>query len=561
MRQQTRRSTLVAFGMIAAAAATAAKAAWLRSRARALAVLVDRDEESPAAGSTRVPPSDGFVVVTAAGVHVDPATAAAAIAHASGHDLDVVDLVPGDLPVGTLTALLLQIDPATYRHDRLAVGRGAGHACVVRSGVLDRIAWAEATEATDVPGTADDATDPGGSRWRELDPVAYLELSRRLKRYAPTSTDLVVAPRMCAVDPHPAWRMPSLRALAGVAAPALAPLPAVTAVLAGLAPLVHPVAGAAALVAYMAEPRIVGRGGPVRSRDVAVSDLLARPARALASAVRPFTQPAPAPVRRHRARLAEADRQRRAGYDADAARLAGFFEPRRTECPWCGESDLDRAVQVPDLFQGKPGTFVLDECGGCGHVFQNPRLTLDGLDHYYRDFYDGRQREHTELMFSFAGRSYRDRAAMLDGVAEPKRCLDVGTGHGYLCLVAQEMWPDTRFDGLDLTPNVIEAQHRGWVEHGYHGLFPDLAAELTGGYDVVSMHHYAVMLLAKRLAPAGGAPWDPADTAARRLGRAVVYGGLLPAAGVAVALDRALLPAVRRWPVLSNAYRVLARKG
>ncbi|MBN2622841.1 MAG: class I SAM-dependent methyltransferase [Acidimicrobiales bacterium] len=636
MRQQTRRSTLVAFGMIAAAAATAAKAAWLRSRARALAVLVDRDEESPAAGSTRVPPSDGFVVVTAAGVHVDAATAAAAIAHASGHDLDVVDLVPGDLPVGTLTALLLQIDPATYCHDRLAVGRGAGHACVVRSGVLDRIAWAEATD-----------TDPGGARWRELDPVAYLELSRRLKRYAPTSTDLVVAPRMCAVDPDPAWRMPSLHALAGVAAPALAPLPAVAALLAGLAPLVHPVAGTAALVAYMAEPRIVGWGGPVRSRDVAVSDLLARPARALASVVRPFAQPAPAPVRRHRARLAEADRQRRAGYDADAARLAAFFEPRRTECPWCGESDLDRAVQVPDLFQGKPGTFVLDECGGCGHIFQNPRLTLDGLDHYYRDFYDGRQREHTELMFSFAGRSYRDRAAMLDGVAEPKRWLDVGTGHGYFCLVAQEMWPDTRFDGLDLTPNVIEAQHRGWVEHGYHGLFPDLAAELTGGYDVVSMHHYlehtrdpaveldaaatvleagghllievpapesllgrhlgwlwgpwlqpqhqhfvplanlvaalgdrgftvlavergsvhqpvdlsyAVMLLAKRLAPAGGAPWDPPDTAARRLGRTVVYGGLLPAAGVAVALDRALLPAVHRWPVLSNAYRVLARK-
>jgi SAM-dependent methyltransferase len=79
---------------------------------------------------------------------------------------------------------------------------------------------------------------------------------------------------------------------------------------------------------------------------------------------------------------------------------------------------------------------------------------------------------------------------MVRGVAEPKRWLDVGTGHGYFCLVAGEEWPETRFDGLDLTPNVVEAERRGWVEHGFHGLFPDLADDLTGRYDVVSMHHY-----------------------------------------------------------------------
>ncbi len=143
-----------------------------------------------------------------------------------------------------------------------------------------------------------------------------------------------------------------------------------------------------------------------------------------------------------------------------------------------------------DLFQGKAGTFHLDRCRACAHVFQNPRLSLAGLDHYYRDFYDGLALEHTETMFTLAGASYRGRAGMLRGVAEPKRWLDVGTGHGYFCLVAQEMWPDTRFDGLDLTPNVVEAERRGWVERGFHGLFPDLADELTGRYDVVSMHHY-----------------------------------------------------------------------
>ena len=145
---------------------------------------------------------------------------------------------------------------------------------------------------------------------------------------------------------------------------------------------------------------------------------------------------------------------------------------------------------MPDLFQGKPGVFHLDECRACGHVFQNPRLSLDGLDFYYRDFYDGRAREHTETMFTLAGASYRGRAQMLVGVTRPKRWLDVGTGHGYFCLAARETWPETRFDGLDLTPNVVEAERRGWVERGFHGLFPDLADDLVGAYDVVSMHHY-----------------------------------------------------------------------
>jgi SAM-dependent methyltransferase len=535
----------LAFG--AAAAMTIAKALWLRGRAQALPVLrqgaAPRGEAPIARGcgpaATGAPHLDGsvvteaagvgvagFVVATAAGVDVDPHTVAAAVAHARAHDLDVVELVPGDLPTGVLMALLTQIDPATYRHDRLAVGRGAGHAAVVRRDVLERAcgsaeaaddrSGADTPRALDapqgVPGTSrvgpdlvaapggpDEEATPvlqgrsGGGGHTGLDPVAYLELSRCLKRYAPTATDLVVAPGLRAVMPDPAWRVPHLRALTGVAAPALAPLPVAGAALAALAPLLSPAAGAALLAAYLAEPAIVGRGGPVRPRDLhgaGVAGVIGRPRRALADAIRPLVTEPPPAVATHRARLAEDDRRRRATYAVDATRTASFFEPPRTTCPWCGAADLAALVRVGDLFQGKPGTFRLDECRACTHVFQNPRLSLAGLDHYYRDFYDGVQREHTELMFSFAGPSYRGRAAMVRGAAEPKRWLDVGTGHGYFCLAAKEVWPETRFDGLDLTTNVVEAQRRGWVERGFHGLFPQLAADLAGGYDVVSMHHY-----------------------------------------------------------------------
>ncbi|HEX6421500.1 MAG TPA: methyltransferase domain-containing protein [Acidimicrobiales bacterium] len=650
-----RRPNLASAGLAAIALTIVARGLWLRGRLRSLAVLPEGGEADVdlAAVSGRgggdldqAAADGGYTVVTAAGVEIDPATAAAVVRHARRHGLDVVDLVPGDLPSGVLAALLTQIDPATYRHDRLALGRGAGHAMVVRAAVLDRLDPADRPGADPVADPADaaerSATEPAAG----LDPVAYLELSRRLKRHAPTGTDLAVAPRLRAVPPDPAWRVAHLRALAGVAAPVLAPLPAAGAVLACLAPLAGRFAGGAVLAAYLAEPRLVAAGGRVRPRDIGAAGLAARPVRAVAGVVLPPVRRPPA-VRAHCDRLAAEDARRRAAYAADAHRLDALLEPRRATCPWCGGETIDRLVTVPDLFQGKPGRFHLDECRGCGHVFQNPRLSPAGLDYYYRDFYDGVQREHTETVFGFAGPAYRARAAMLRRHAEPKRWLDVGTGHGYFCLAAQEMWPDTRFDGLDLTPNVTEAQRRGWVEQGFEALLPEVAADMTGGYDVVSMLHYlehtrdpaaeldaartvlepgghllievpapesaigrrlgwlwgpwlqpqhqhflplanlaaaleerglrvvaaergaahqpvdlsyAVMLLAKRLAPAGSAPWEPPPTPVRRMAHAATYAALLPLAGVAVALDHALVPVVRRRPMLSNAYRVLARK-
>jgi SAM-dependent methyltransferase len=36
----------------------------------------------------------------------------------------------------------------------------------------------------------------------------------------------------------------------------------------------------------------------------------------------------------------------------------------------------------------------------------------------------------------------------------------------------------------------MDAERRQWVERAHIGLFPDLAGELAGSFDVVSMHHY-----------------------------------------------------------------------
>ena len=169
---------------------------------------------------------------------------------------------------------------------------------------------------------------------------------------------------------------------------------------------------------------------------------------------------------------------------------ARFFEERRPDCPWCGSADLAPLLRSPDLVMGKPGMFTLERCGGCEHVFQNPRLTPDGLNFYYRDAYDGLGTATAEAVFLTSVESYRGRARMLEPFTTPKAWLDVGSGHGHFCATAREIWPDTVFDGLDQGDGIEEAERRGWITTAHRGMFPELADELAGRYDVVSMHHY-----------------------------------------------------------------------
>ncbi len=207
------------------------------------------------------------------------------------------------------------------------------------------------------------------------------------------------------------------------------------------------------------------------------------------------------------------------------------FEARRDACPWCGSPDLSGRLDTTDLHQYKAGAFHLDECGACGHIFQNPALSPAGLDYYYRGFYDGAAEELTEYSFAAMGRIYRRRADVIGRFAEPRALLDVGTGHAHFCLVARQRWPEARIDGLDLSDSVEEAARRGWIDTAYRGVFPDVAEGLPTSYDVVTMHHYLehtreprreLAAAVKVLEPGGHLVVEVPDTAspwARRLGR------------------------------------------
>ncbi|WP_371618683.1 class I SAM-dependent methyltransferase [Streptomyces sp. NBC_00454] len=453
-------------------------------RLRAIPVLpVTAPMVGPAAAG--VPRAAGWRLLTARGVEPDAATFLAACAHAEREGLRVLDLVPGDLPAERALGLLRLVDPAGYRQDRLGEGRGAGFAVLVRESVLARAGV--------------DPAEPCST------PAELLALTRRLKEYASDATGLAIAPALSCGPPAEAGgaaRAGELRAQ-GLPPGALA-----AAQLAGLALLAGAAVrqgrwGAAAAGLYWIQPYLaLGLpGAPLRPGDLALATA-ARPVRSLGAALRTAAATSASATRGVAAgdpavggSVAQ-DPSARAAARADAYRgdlTAGtdrFFEPRRPDCPWCGSPRLSVRVRVPDLLQGKPGRFTLERCGSCGHVFQNPRLSLEGLEFYYRDFYDGRGGEGAATVFGRLGAAYRGRAEMLRPHTEPASWLDVGTGHGHFCNAARAVWPGTRFDGLDMGEGVHGAERRGWVETGHQGQFPEFAVKLAGQYEVVSMYHY-----------------------------------------------------------------------
>ncbi len=169
-------------------------------------------------------------------------------------------------------------------------------------------------------------------------------------------------------------------------------------------------------------------------------------------------------------------------------------EPRRETCPVCEARELVVHLRSHDLLQHKPGRFALERCRGCRHVFQNPRLSLAGLDYYYKDFYDGLGESGMEFIFGFGvrGAVSRTHAWMVrDSYGRRRGAGSMSArGHGHFCIAALAELPDTTFDGLDLSESIEEAKRRGWVETAYRGLFPELAPTLAGRYDAISMSHY-----------------------------------------------------------------------
>ncbi|GAB3684178.1 hypothetical protein GCM10027589_53530 [Actinocorallia lasiicapitis] len=434
--------------------------AWrLRARLRTLRPL------SPAAPGGADDPA--FVLFTAVGVTVPVEVRRAAEQHARDNGLGLVDLLPRDLPFDGILDLARHLNFADYRQDRFGMGRGACHAVLVSREAARQAGMVEK-----------DAYDPD-----ELSAMTV-----RLKLYT-GEADIVVADFRG--QDQTAFRRARMRAMVFVLPQTLSlpqTLLAAAAgyllVLGGIA--VAPLAGLALAVGYCLLPLLVFAGTPVTPRDlwrVCATRLLYTPlsiVRTLRAPRTPWEQ-----------RLIAAREEARGWYREEIDRGVERFVRERSEvCPWCGAPELRRQVRTWDILQGKPGRFTLERCLRCRHVFQNPRVTDEGLAFYYKDVYDGLGDVLAERILASNTSWYLARAAMVRRVTEPEAWLDVGTGKGHFCRVARTVMPRTRFDGLDFGVAVLEGEQRGWLDRGFRSELIEAAPELAGQYDVVSMHHY-----------------------------------------------------------------------
>jgi len=87
------------------------------------------------------------------------------------------------------------------------------------------------------------------------------------------------------------------------------------------------------------------------------------------------------------------------------------------DCPLCGDQQTRLVVESPDNQWGVPGTFRAVQCLNCGHVYMNPRPTLETIAACYPDNYG----PHQNLPRPSAG----DQPASKTSVESPAASIDV----------------------------------------------------------------------------------------------------------------------------------------
>ncbi len=402
-----------------------------------------------------------------------------AIEFARAEDLGLLDVVPANLSTVAAIDLLRTVEPKDYRGGRWVRGVSAGEAIVCSRKAIDKL----------------DVVEPGD------DPTEYVTLARRVKDREGVSVDIAVSPALRAKPYDLSTRAARLRQLGK--RPALWTTGSVIAYLAVLGTTLWSWPwGLIAAGLYILQPVLAFAGTPLKPKDLALASL-GRVVYTPYLWVRTMT----GRWRSSAERKQDATLQELIPAYADelARGTDRFFEPRRDTCPVCVSTKLEHVVTSGDLVQLKPGEFTMERCVSCGHVFQNPRVSPEGLDFYYRDFYDGHGAGAAEAVFAGSPEPYYDRARMVQPFTTPMRWLDVGSGHAHFCRGAKEILPETTFDGLDQGASIEDAATLGWITAAYRGGFKEFAEEVRGRYDVISMHHYLEHTRD---------PWDELDIAA-----------------------------------------------
>ena len=374
----------------------------LRKRMAALPVV----PSSPAIDAGRPPGwvkehRDGYAVILAPGGELPEPERAAAVSLAREQGLLCLDLVPGHWPALRTLGFIQGIDPSAYRTGRLVPGWSACCCLVVSRELLARARLTEAPPP---------------------DAVGFLRLARTLKQYAATQCGFAVSPGLRSPLLSAAARFAVFRELFhGLTPPVLAGQLALF-LLTAAAALKGGWLGWVGLAAFHAQPPLALAQGPVLSMDLERTALLAWPWQVW-NWVTAVAAAEPDPLRTGQIAAL------RPAYQAElSGGLERFFEERKQTCYVCEGRRLERVREFDDLLQHKPGRFRVERCLDCGHLFQNPRLSLAGLSFYYRDFYDGLGGPWLETVFALSAREYVERAHAFQGPAAAGWTWAAGTG-------------------------------------------------------------------------------------------------------------------------------------
>lgn len=166
---------------------------------------------------------------------------------------------------------------------------------------------------------------------------------------------------------------------------------------------------------------------------------------------------------------------------------------RLTACPACGGGSLGRwrggspgladlraeDVRITDSRYGM--IYDLDICGGCGHIFANPRPTPAFIDALYGELEDPLYDAEAEGRGRNFGRLLRVLERRLP---PPRRILDVGAATGILMNLARERgW---RVEGVEPSGWAVRFAREKYGLEIRRGAFEDAPLD-DGAYDAVTM--------------------------------------------------------------------------
>jgi ubiquinone/menaquinone biosynthesis C-methylase UbiE len=397
--------------------------------------------------------------VTAPGIQVDEQTRGSVEAYMVANGISAADVLPSKMPLSMVWSMGCHIDPTAHRADSARPGDTGLHAFVAPVQVVDALSGNQAS----------------------MDLATFVTMAREVRRRVDGPHELLIAPTLTAHSRNPFFDARTLEVKLGGSVSAVAFGIPIATILMLIGPFVAPWMGSLALLLHLTQQALAVRNTGFQVRWSWIQGL-ARPAVDLFHWL--------VLLRGHRVGRQKIDELRPVYSSLMAHGTADFFESPRTQCPICAGDDIVNLFSLPDLYQGKPGQFTVSRCKSCGSCFQNPRLSLEGLHFYYRDFYDGIGEDSLDTVFGATKDLYAARIEMVREQGVPGSWLDVGCGHGHLFAHVRNAMPDTTLSGLDMGDGVDIALARGWIDEGHKGLFPECAEALSGRFNVVSMCHY-----------------------------------------------------------------------